>query len=158
MRKVLIGAVILCLISTYGFLVYLIKLKDRVILDYETQKTQVESFKKKSNQLYCAINLKTIGASCRAYAKNHGGLFPEDLSDLYPIYISDIRTFVCPNTSQYLFSPAQIRDYSGYVYVKGMTQNADSLALLSYDKKGNHEGKGQNELYVNGLVAWKKLD
>ena len=43
----------------------------------------------------CTQNLVTIGKAIEAYKKEHGD-FPEWLSDLYPKYLSDANTLICP--------------------------------------------------------------
>src|SRR5438477_487958 len=43
----------------------------------------------------CSKQLETIGKALAAYEKDHGKL-PDQLSDLFPRYVSDKRLFHCP--------------------------------------------------------------
>ncbi len=50
----------------------------------------------------CANNLRQIGIALELYADDHNGYYPRDktntdnLRPLYPAYIDDIKTFMCP--------------------------------------------------------------
>ncbi len=44
----------------------------------------------------CIDNLARIGVALRRYADEHEAKLPDSLADLYPDYVEDKKTFVCP--------------------------------------------------------------
>ncbi len=112
--------------------------------------------RERARRISCGYNLKQIGLACHEYAADNGGLFADDLSRLYPEYISAIDIFSCPGNSKEILSPEQIEQDGSYVYVRRLGGTDAPQTLLAYDKDGNHGERGRNELHVNGDVAWKK--
>jgi hypothetical protein len=84
----------------------------------------------------CAQNLKTIGLALHIYAKEHNNELPYDLAELYPTYIADKKTFVCPVRG------GEFRDFEmDYQYLPGFSldsPNPDSELVIT-EVNGNHE-------------------
>lgn len=108
----------------------------------------------------CENNFKQITLYLLMWANEHGGTFPETLSELYPDHIDEesMSIFVCPSAGHKPGNPERIDEWSDYVYNGGKrwTREEGPLTLIAYDKPGNHRG-GRNELYSDGTVKWKPL-
>ena len=102
----------------------------------------------------CERNLKSIGLGCYTYSMDYNDYFPDNLSNLYPHYISLLDIFVCPNTGDQVLSPERIEEDGSYVYIRGFTEKGPKDTLLMHDKPTNH-GLGRNELYLGARVEWK---
>ncbi len=97
----------------------------------------------------CANNLRQIGIALHNYATDHNERFPDTLDELYPGYIDDMETFICPSSGN--------QDGNDYTYFSGLTEAAVSTAPLAEDNSGNHTG-GKNVLFVGGNVKWVSAD
>ena len=107
---------------------------------------------------FCSGRIKAIGMGCEVYALDYEGMFPDQLSSLYPLYISELRVFVCPNSTDKLSSPDRIAEDGSYVYVTGLTSSHPADTVLAYDKPGNHGTEGREQLYVDGHVEWVRRE
>ncbi|MGB2661637.1 MAG: type II secretion system protein [Candidatus Omnitrophota bacterium] len=104
------------------------------------------------DKVICAGNLRELGLALYIYAREHEGRFPGKVKTLYDEgYLSDEKLLDCPSTRETgsLESP-------DYIYAAGLTIKSPSQEALVWDKAKNHEGKGRNVLYLNGVVAWEE--
>jgi prepilin-type processing-associated H-X9-DG protein len=127
----------------------------------------------------CASNLHMIGLALIQYAEDNGGAFPAvagvvkatkdhpgfarpgdgaaSLKLLYPDYVSDTRIFQCPTT------PPGTGEFSSFAYdPRHQTTDPPNVVIVG-DRGGgakknspNHDGDGQNVLFIDGHAAWKK--
>ncbi len=111
----------------------------------------VQVARRKASQAKCANNLRQIGIALQLYAGDHGERFPASLDDLYPSYIDNLETFVCPASGQ--AAPASA-SAGGYSYVGGLTTSESSTTAIATDAAANHRGDGGNVLYIGGDVRW----
>lgn len=112
----------------------------------------------------CMDNLKGLGIAMDLY-RQANGRFPAKLSDLYPKYITDLRSFSCSGNPRTIRRPEDIDSMTGYVLFKidvpvDPLSSADWMVkpLLS-DRRRNHLGNaggvwGGNILYADGHVQW----
>ncbi|MFH1395485.1 MAG: type II secretion system protein [Candidatus Omnitrophota bacterium] len=105
----------------------------------------------KLERTLCANNLRRIGLALYIYARENQGLFPETLQVLYEKqYLADARLMDCPANKS-----AGTVENPEYEYFPGLSVESESKTILVKDKKGNHK-KGENVLYVNANIAWKR--
>jgi len=99
-------------------------------------------------------NLKQIGLGLLMFAEDHQRKFPDNLSEIYPKYISTLTTFICPSTK--ISEKEVIRKNFNvcYDYVSGITEEYPEDCILVYDKEENHKGEGRNVCFVSGSVKW----
>ncbi len=117
--------------------------------------------RERARRISCASNLNQIGLSCHEYAADNGGLFPDNLSRLYPEYMSTLDIFICPSSNDKVQSLERIEQDGSYVYVHGVSANNPEDTLLVYDKPTSHhpyDNPGRNELYLDGNVEWRPDD
>ena len=88
---------------------------------------------------------------------DNDGFFPDDLSHLYPTYLSAsaLHVFTCPSGGHEIPSPDRIEQDGSFIYVHGLSESSHSSLVLAHDKSSNHGDAGRNELYVDGHVKWK---
>ena len=131
----------------------------------------------------CMSSLKQIGMALIMYANENNEKFPssstgamESLSLLYPDYVSDSRTFNCASDTS-VTNATQNEDSSdmkkgvafgqddcSYGYDYTHTQADDADVALAADRpptkpsesanSGNHNGRGQNVVYIDGHVEF----
>ena len=108
-----------------------------------------------SRRARCLSNLKQISLAFHMYTIDYNGSFPENLSQLYPQYISDLEIFICPDRIPLVTEEDISKNFNiCYEYVPGMTEEYDSNCVIVYDREENHEGEGRNVLYVSGHIRW----
>ena len=131
----------------------------------------------------CMSSLKQIGMALIMYANENNEKFPssstsamESLSLLYPDYVSDSRTFNCASDTS-VTNATQNESLSdmekgvafgkndcSYGYDDAHTQADDADVALAADRppttpsesanSGNHNGRGQNVVYIDGHVEF----
>ena len=113
----------------------------------------------------CISNLKQIGCAMHLYADEWGGHFPPELGRLYPKYVTDRRTFLCPSkaVSTNLRAGDVALDFSVcYQYTPGLTDKSSPDSILVIDRKGNHvigHHKGsRNAVFVSGACRLLRSD
>ena len=100
----------------------------------------------------CKGNIETLIQAQIKWAESHDEAFAKRFSDLYPEYISSLRTFQCPSKiSEPLFDAKEIDDRCDYEMVKGLGTDAPGERIFIYDKEGNHK-HARNVGFVNGKV------
>lgn len=111
----------------------------------------------------CANNLRQIALALHSYAVDNKDRFPDDLSDLFPEYISDVKIFICPSdidASDIDKDGSDIDVTTSYLYSRGWSEKDPLETILACDKNDifgketNHRGKGGNIIYLNGNVKW----
>jgi hypothetical protein len=94
----------------------------------------------------CEGKLDQIGSRCRAYAKDHEGVFPPELDSLIGEYLPDEWFFVCSSrltqlkkvrAGAYLRGTPEARSY---VYVSGLRADDPGEYVLAFDEEWNHYG------------------
>jgi hypothetical protein len=104
------------------------------------------------DKVICTNNLRELGLALYIYAREHEGKFPPALKTLYEKdYLSDERLLDCPSTKKI----GDLND-PDYIYTAGLSIKDPSKKKLVWDKAENHEGKGKNVLFLNGIVAWEE--
>lgn len=103
----------------------------------------------------CISNLKQIGGACSAYAQDFRGVFPQNLSLLYPDYASSLDLFICPSRKPEVTESNVLSDFTiCYEYASGLIKLYDPECLLIYDREENHKighHKGdRNVVFVGG--------
>lgn len=123
----------------------------------------IKSTREKMRRHVCADNLRRVSASLYEYAIDHKGKFPDDLSALYPKYINDVKTFICPSdvdASDIAKDGSDIDTTTSYLYARGWSVKDSLDTILACDKNDifgkdtNHRGKGGNAAYLSGDVKW----
>lgn len=99
----------------------------------------------------CANSIMELSLGLHRYARDHGGSFPQTLSELYPAYVADPKAFDCP-ASPKRGNPAD----PDYLYVPGLKESSPGRDGIIEDLPGNHGRAGRNVLHVDGSVSWKK--
>jgi type II secretory pathway pseudopilin PulG len=102
----------------------------------------------------CSNNLANIAKCCELYAQANGGQYPERLSQLYPLYVKDVRVFTCPSAQgPKVLSPEEIDAKSSYEYL-GVDDPEDKNGPLVQDQLANHR-QGRNIAIRGGnSVEW----
>jgi prepilin-type N-terminal cleavage/methylation domain-containing protein len=127
----------------------------------------IRSTREQARRHMCANNLRSIAIALHSYALEHGGEFPQDLSDLYPDHISDLKTFICPSdmdASDIAQDGSDIDVTTSYLYSRGWGERDPLDTILVCDKNDifgkdtNHDGEGGNVAYLNGKVKWVDTD
>lgn len=113
----------------------------------------------------CANNLRKTIIALHTYALDNKGVFPRDLSDLYPEYIEDLKVFICSSdvdASDIARDGSDIDVTTSYLYSRGWSEKDSLETILVCDKNDifgkdtNHDGKGGNAAYLSGEVRWVK--
>lgn len=99
----------------------------------------------------CLSNLKQIGVAIGLYVQDQKA-YPENLVDLYPGYLSDLRALRCHSDSNK--TDRGLR-YSSYVYQKPKADRPGANEPLVVEKRGNHLDvwtlkAAQGVLYASG--------
>lgn len=100
-------------------------------------------------KMQCASNLRELSLGLHAYAVDHNDVFPAKLSDLYPNYVANEKTFDCPASK--IEGLSKSPDYS---YASNLRESSDSREAIVADLDGNHKKLGKNILRVDGSVEW----
>jgi len=114
-----------------------------------------------ARMVICISNLKQLGLALNMYACDYQGKFPTDLSLLYPGYVSNLTTFLCPikaYTSR-LNEQDVLKNFTVcYEYIPGLTREDDNGILIVFDRKDNHahifghHRDSRNAAFVGGRV------
>jgi hypothetical protein len=100
----------------------------------------------------CRDNISRLIEAQHEWAHMHNGVFASDFSDLYPGYISSLRTFQCPSaTSERLREKARIDELCDYEMVKGLGTDVPGTRIFIYDKEDNHK-HARNVGFVDGTI------
>ena len=109
----------------------------------------------------CASNMRQIGQALEIWASEHGGRFPDQLSDLLEEDLT-ASVFTCPSTKDTPASGATTRaiannltvgGHLSYIYLgKGLTIHATPDTVLLYEPITNHQNRGMNVLFADGHV------
>ncbi len=145
--------------------------------------------REKARAIACVNNLKQIGLALHLYSSDYDERFPEvDMTEandgtrvlglLYPDYLSALKSFVCPSSSDpEPDSPSQTQgstetaapwntsdEMGSYAFVDGFTETADPDSPVAGDRNFyqdrktanltlNHGQDGVNVAYVDGHVS-----
>jgi hypothetical protein len=99
--------------------------------------------------MQCANNLREISLGLHAYAADHNDVFPAKLSDLYPNYVMNEKTFDCP--------ASKAEGTSGnpdYSYAADLRESSNPKEAIVADLDGNHKKLGKNILRIDGSLEW----
>jgi hypothetical protein len=124
-----------------------------------------------SNQTLCVHNLKMLASALKIYAQDHGGKYPDRISELVPQYITNVSFLVCPeqghtyqktHEAPYPLTlqtpPEQIDALSSYRLLPGRSVRDAVDMVAAYEVGDNHFGKGRSVLYMDGHGAWEPPD
>jgi hypothetical protein len=81
------------------------------------------------------------------YAHEHNRQFPPDVDRVRPELKDPKVPFACPVSTR----PA---GESHYVYMPGLSLDADPASVLAYEPIGVHAPSGSNVLFVDARVEW----
>jgi competence protein ComGC len=109
----------------------------------------VKMTRARAAKMQCANNLREISLGLHAYAADHNDVFPAKLSDLYPNYVVNEKTFDCPSSKAE--GTSKKPDYS---YADNLRESSDMNEAIVADLDGNHKKSGKNILRVSGSVKW----
>lgn len=111
----------------------------------------------------CASNLRSVGQVVEMYAADHGGAYPDTLTELYPEYVRDVRIFVCPSSDD---TPAEgatsaakaanltAGGHLSYVYLgRGLNRRAGADVVLAFEWPAHHADEGERTGPANVLFA-----
>jgi competence protein ComGC len=112
----------------------------------------VQMTKAHAHKIYCANNLRQISLGLHKYAREHNGMFPKSLGELYPGYIKDGGTLDCPSMRY-----REGKKAPDYIYTQGLTEYSPGKEIIVQDRRDNHKCPDGNVLRVNGSVEWIKL-
>jgi len=104
----------------------------------------------------CRLHLKVLRRSLAQYAKDHDGLFPAKLSELYPTY-SDWRDTEWWNPLEGPKDRSRSRHGSVncYTYTPGLGLDSPPDTIVIRDRSpSSHDGTGWNSLSVGGEIEW----
>ena len=117
--------------------------------------------REQSNRVKCASNMRQIGQALQMWANDHGGNFPNQLSDVLDEDLT-ASVFNCPDTDDTPATGATTRaiaadvtagGHLSYIYLgKGLTTQAASDVVLLYEPLANHQNQGMNVLFADGHV------
>ncbi|MBN1807625.1 MAG: DUF4190 domain-containing protein [Planctomycetes bacterium] len=79
------------------------------------------------------VNLKQLGMAAQMYADDNDDKFPDNLSELYPDYVGDIKLFLDPWHTDAVITEDSIDTLSSYTIVPGMTVFKDVNTILIYN-------------------------
>jgi hypothetical protein len=107
----------------------------------------------------CTQKLMQISGGLQAYAADHGGAFPAELSALIPAYVPHYTVFVCPGdrsgTAERLRGGKLTNTNSSYEYLPGRDTSLPGRFVLAFDRSTeNHGRRGFNVLWANGCIEW----
>jgi len=123
----------------------------------------IKSTREQGRRHMCRDNLRTIIIALHNYALDHKKKFPEDLSDLYPKYVKELRVFLCPSdvdASDIAQDGSDLDVTTSYLYSRGWNEKDPLDTILACDKNDifgkdtNHRGRGGNAAYLSGDVRW----
>ena len=109
------------------------------------------------NRIKCASNLKQIGNALKMFADEHGGKYPDQLSELIATEDLTPSVFICPSgtaEASTATSPTQLASellepqHSSYIYIKQNAGNVDRAVVVEFIK--NHDQDGMNVLFGDG--------
>ncbi len=109
----------------------------------------VRMARERAIKMQCANNLREISLRLHAYAADHNDVFPANLSDLYPNYVANGKTFDCPASKTE--GTSKNPDYS---YAANLRESSDLKEAIVADLDGNHKKSGKNILRIDGSVKW----
>ncbi len=123
----------------------------------------INSTREQARTHMCAENLRRVSLALQNYSLDHGGEFPDDLSDLFGGYIDDARVFICPSdldASDIAQDGSDIDATTSYLYSRGWSEKDPLETVLLCDKNDifgkdtNHRGRGGNVICLSGEVKW----
>ncbi|MBC7783862.1 MAG: DUF4190 domain-containing protein [Burkholderiales bacterium] len=120
-----------------------------------------------ANRIKCSSNMRQVVLALKMYANMEpGAKYPPDLATLARAGDLDPDTYTCPSTND-TAAPgtsanattwaSQIKTGNGfcsYIYVPGLTDNANADMVLLYEPLTDHDGDGVNFAFVDGHVDW----
>jgi len=123
----------------------------------------LNSAREKARRISCASNLKQFGLSFKQYSMDYDDRFPNAgvadaakvSSNLHLLmngdYLTDLKIYGCPSTTDDPSSDANTIISCSYVYVRGQDETTQSDTSISYDHSSDHTNFG-NILYIDGHV------
>jgi len=108
--------------------------------------------KEKANIIKCSNNVRLISLALHLYAADHGEVFPDSLSVLYPDYIKNEKIFDCPAGGK-----RGTVELPSYEYIAGLTESSGGTEVILYDKKGS-ERNVWGQCRFAGKLRHKRFD
>ena len=101
-----------------------------------------------------SAQLKELYNACTAYSMDHGGQLPDELSKLYPIYVTDIKLLAKPGVA---VTPKTLGQSIGFVIIKGVDPRTVDETIIMHEKAGPGQKRVQ-VLCSNGTVKTLTVD
>jgi hypothetical protein len=118
---------------------------------------QGEWRRERARRTACVSNLKHIGLSIRMYADDHGGAFPDDLSDISPYLAHQAKLFACPSLPLHIGPMADVEAWGDYIYIKGFMSDSPPDSAIVLCRPGNHGVAGVNVLFQDIHCEWVEV-
>lgn len=110
-----------------------------------------------ARRISCTNNLKQFGTILRMYSQDHNDQFPSETgrTGLQLLatsgYLENTAVYVCPSTTDTVYSIGDISLNSSYTYGGGMNEATSVESGISSDQGSNHSKFG-HILFVDGHV------
>lgn len=117
----------------------------------------LRSAQEKARRCSCHSHLAIIGTTLRMYSSDHHSSFPSALDALGAYGIMPVLC-VCPSTRSKVGPLKNVREWSDYLYISGLTEDDRPNIALIIEKPGNHQGAGGDVLFIDGHVEWVSDD
>lgn len=107
-------------------------------------------------QISCFRNMKEIANAMQSYARDNDGLIPAKMSDLFPKYINNPKTLVCPDSRDVAGEPGAVNEWSSYACIDEATLNPRNVGMVIREKSGeNHSVAGGYCIFEDGRVTFR---
>ncbi|NUM52054.1 MAG: DUF1559 domain-containing protein [Candidatus Hydrogenedentes bacterium] len=105
----------------------------------------------------CQNNLKQIGISCKMFAGDHNNQLPQNLSELYPKYLSNPSVFVCPSSTDVVGDLNSIDSWTSYeIVITGADEGNKDVIVIQEKHEDAHIPRGMNCLFADGHVEFRR--
>ena len=101
----------------------------------------------------CVSNLRQLAIALKAFSSENKERFPDDFSELFPDYLTEMELLVCPSTGNDPPTHSEMEANGDYVYHAGLTEI--DVAVIMEDKDFNHGPDGKHVLHTSGRVTWQ---
>ena len=139
--------------------------------------------RERARRAACVNNLRQLGLAMHAYSQDYNERFPQEAASptplgalelLYDSYLGDVKLLVCPSDDKSPDTNAEATVYTPTFKLGTLDPNCISYGLDPHhapthppdvaiaadlwdgDPTHNHNGEGQNVLYIGSNVAWSK--
>ncbi len=94
--------------------------------------------KERARMSFVQSNLKSVGMGLVMYLNENDEKFPDKLSELYPVYVKEIRLFFYKDDKKKIITPENIDSLGCFEIVSGITPYDDPGTIIAREKSNNH--------------------